>query len=90
MLYEVITKDQALQQYLATEQAQRSVQISLVSEVAVTYLTLAADSERLQLARETLANQQAAFDLVQRRFDAGVASALDLNQARTSVRNNFV
>ncbi len=78
-------KDQALQQYLATEQAQRSVQISLVSEVAITYLSLAADSERLQLARETLANQQAAFDLVQRRFDAGVASALDLNQARTSV-----
>jgi len=80
-------KNQALQQYLASEQAQRSVQISLISQVATGYLTLAADSERLQLAKETLANQQAAFELVKRRFDAGVASALDLNQARTSVES---
>jgi len=78
-------KDQALENYLATEEARRSVQISLISQVAVGYLTLAADSERLQLATETLANQQAAYDLVTRRYDAGVASALDLNQARTSV-----
>ncbi len=48
-------KDQALEQYLATEQARRSVQISLVAEVAANYLTLAADRERLQLAQETLA-----------------------------------
>ncbi|PLX98374.1 MAG: multidrug transporter [Desulfuromonas sp.] len=78
-------KDQALQQYLATEQARRSVQISLIAQVANGYLTLAADNERLQLARETLANQQDAYDLVKHRFDTGVASALDLNQARTSV-----
>jgi len=80
-------KNQALQQYFASEQAQRSVQISLISQVALGYLTLAADSERLQLAKETLDNQQAAYDLVKRRFDAGVASALDLNQARTSVES---
>lgn len=78
-------KEQALEQYLATEQARRSVQIGLVSDIAVSYLSLAADRERLQLARETLANQQAAFQLVKSRFEAGVASALDLNQARTSV-----
>ena len=44
-------KDQALEQYLATEQARRSVQISLVAEVANNYLTLAADRERLKLAQ---------------------------------------
>lgn len=33
-------KDQALEQYLSTEQARRSVQISLVSQVATAYLTL--------------------------------------------------
>jgi multidrug efflux system outer membrane protein len=78
-------KDQALEQYLATEQAQRSVQISLVSQVATAWLTLAADRERLQLARETLTNQQDSFKLTRSRYDAGVASALDLNQAQTSV-----
>ena len=78
-------KDQALEQYLATEQAQASVQISLVSQVAAGYLALAADRERLQLAKETLANQQDFYKLTNSRYEAGVSSALDLNQARTSV-----
>ena len=78
-------KDQALEQYLASEQARRSVQISLVSQVAVTYLILAADRERLQLAKETLASQQSSYQLTRRRFEAGVSSALDLHQAQTSV-----
>jgi len=78
-------KDQALEQYLATEQARRSVQISLVSQVAATYLTLAADRERLQLAKETLGNQQESYQLTRSRHEAGVSSALDLNQAQTSV-----
>jgi multidrug efflux system outer membrane protein len=78
-------KDQALEQYLSTEQARRSVQISLVSQVATTWLTLAANRESLQLAKDTLASQQSSYQLTRSRFDAGISSALDLNQARTSV-----
>ncbi|GAB7024833.1 AdeC/AdeK/OprM family multidrug efflux complex outer membrane factor [Geotalea toluenoxydans] len=78
-------KDQALEQYLSTEQARRSVQISLVSQVATAYLTLASDLERLKLAKDTLANQQESFKLTKSRFDSGVSSALDLQQAQTSV-----
>ena len=78
-------KDQALDQFLATEQARRSVQISLVSQVAVTYLTLAADRERLKLAEETLASQQSSYQLTRSRFEAGVSSALNLYQAQTTV-----
>ena len=78
-------KDQALEQYLATEQAQASIQISLVSQVAAGYLALAADRERLSLARKTLVTQMESYTLTKNRFDAGVSSALDLNQARTSV-----
>ena len=78
-------KDQALEQYLATEQARRSVQVSLVSQVAAGYLTLAADRERLELAKETLTSQQSSFQLTRSRFDNGVSSALDLNQAQTTV-----
>ena len=78
-------KDQALERYLATEQARRSVQISLVSQVASSYLALAADRERLGLARETLASQRSSYDLIKSRFDSGVSSALDLHQAQTSV-----
>jgi len=78
-------KDQALQQFFATAQARRSVQISLVAEVAANYLTLAADRERLKLARDTLLSQQSSYQLIRSRYDAGVSSALDLHQAQTSV-----
>ncbi len=57
-------RDQALARYLATGQARRTVQISLVAEVAANYLNLAADRERLHLARETLAAQQATCELI--------------------------
>ena len=78
-------KDQALEQYLATEQARRSVQISLVSQVAASYLTLAADRERLKLAADTLSSQLTSYQLTKSRFDAGVANALTLTQAQTVV-----
>jgi multidrug efflux system outer membrane protein len=78
-------KDQALEQYFATEHAQRSVRSSLIAQVAAAWLTLAADIERLQLARDTLINQQKSYDLIKSRYDAGVSSALALNQARTIV-----
>ena len=75
-------KDQALEQFLATEEARRSAHISLVAEVANAWLTLAADQERLQLSRDTLASQGESLKMTQRSFEAGIATALDLNQAR--------
>ncbi len=76
-------KDRALEEYLATEQARRSAQILLVSSVAQTYLALAADSENLQLAQTTLEAQQAAYDLVKRRYDLGLVPELELFRAQT-------
>jgi multidrug efflux system outer membrane protein len=78
-------KEQALQLYLGTEQAQRSLQISLIAQVASAYLDLAADQEHLSLAEDTLKNLQSAYTLDQRRFELGTASQLDLSQAQTSV-----
>jgi outer membrane protein, multidrug efflux system len=75
----------ALQEYLATEQARRSAQILLISEVANAYLTLAADRENLQLARSTLEAQQASYYLIQRRHEVGLAPELDLRQVQTRV-----
>lgn len=74
---------QALEQYLATEEAKRSAQISLVAEVANAWLTLAADKERLALARNTLETRQKSYELIRRTFEVGVGSALDVRQAET-------
>jgi len=80
-------KDQALEQYFATSQARRATQLSLVAEVASNYLTLAADRERLKLAKETLESQETSYRLIRSRYEAGISSGLDLNQARTSVES---
>lgn len=77
--------EQALDEYLATEQAQRSAQIALISEVARVYLTLAKDRENLKLAQETLESQQGDYGLIKRRYDVGVATELDLQRAQTRV-----
>jgi outer membrane protein, multidrug efflux system len=78
-------KDKALEEYLATEQGRRSVQISLVSGVAGAYLVYASDRERLQLAESTLATQEASYNLIRRRHEVGIAGELDLRQAQTRV-----
>jgi multidrug efflux system outer membrane protein len=78
-------KDQALETYLATEHARRSAQIALMAEVARTYLTLAADRENLKLARSTLEAQQASYDLIQKSYQIGLATEIDLRRAQTQV-----
>jgi outer membrane protein, multidrug efflux system len=78
-------KEQALEQFFATEEARRSAQISLVAEVASDYLTLAADEERLKIAQQTFESQQTSYNLIHSRFKAGASSELDLRQAETSV-----
>jgi outer membrane protein, multidrug efflux system len=77
--------EQALQSFFATEEARRSTHISLVSEVASAWLTLAADMQRLKLAQDTLQSQQASYDLTKQGFDIGVYSSLELRQIQISV-----
>jgi multidrug efflux system outer membrane protein len=75
----------ALQQYFATEEARRAAQTSLVAAVAGSYLTLAADAENLRLAEVTLEAQSSSYNLILATRDAGLASDLDLAQARSQV-----
>lgn len=77
--------EQALEEYLATDEARRGAQIALVSEVARMYLTLAADLENLQLARSTFESQQEIHHLIRRQYEVGLANELDLARAQTQV-----
>jgi multidrug efflux system outer membrane protein len=73
----------ALENWLAVRENSRTAQISLISEVAGTWLTLAADEDLLQLAQDTLAARNDSLKLTQSRVDAGAGSTLDLRQAQT-------
>ncbi len=74
---------QAMEQYLATEAARRSVQVSLVAEVAQAWLNLAADRERLALAQRTYETRMRSYELIHRSFVAGAVSVLDVRQSET-------
>ncbi|KQY28915.1 transporter [Caulobacter sp. Root487D2Y] len=80
-------KDAALQNYLATHEISRSVQISLIAQTAGAWLNLAADQDLLALSQETLRTRQETMNLVRRRFEAGAISQLEVSQAQTLVES---
>ena len=73
----------ALAQYLASEEARRATQISLVATVANSYLALQGDEEQLRVTNETLLTREASLRLIKLRFDKGASSQLDLRQAES-------
>lgn len=73
----------ARSQYLATVHAQRAFQLSLVRQVAVTYLAVIEADERLELASATVRSRREALAIAQVRLDSGVTSALDFRQAQS-------
>jgi multidrug efflux system outer membrane protein len=76
---------QALASYLATEQARVATRTALIAATAGAYLTRAADAESLELARATLEAQRATLALIEASRDVGIASDLELFQARSQV-----
>ena len=76
-------KEQALAQYLATEEGRNAVQTSLVAAVANGWLNLLADEELLELSRQTLVSRDESVRLSKMRLDAGVVSELDFRQAQS-------
>ncbi|WP_277961742.1 efflux transporter outer membrane subunit [Pseudomonas sp. RIT-To-2] len=78
-------RDQALLTYLGSEEARRSVQLSLITSVASAYLTWRADQALLDLAGQTLAADEQSLRLTTRQRQTGTVSALDQVQARTPV-----
>lgn len=78
-------KDAALDSYLATQSSKDATQISLISQVAQTWLNYAYANARLKLAQQTLKAQQESYNLNQKRFKAGIASEIPLRQSQISV-----
>jgi multidrug efflux system outer membrane protein len=67
---------------LGTEDAQRTVMLTLVSDVASDYFTLLQLDLQLQITRDTVKSQQDSVKLTSLRLDHGVATKLDVLQAQ--------
>jgi outer membrane protein, multidrug efflux system len=72
-------------QFLATEEARKTVQISLVASVASGYYQWWADQWQLALAEQTQRTREATLKLQQLKFDQGVLNELDLRTAQSAV-----
>jgi multidrug efflux system outer membrane protein len=75
--------DATLAQYLATEEARKAVQISLLAAVANGYYALLGDEELLRVTRQTLVTREDSYRLIKLRFDNGASSQIDLRQAES-------
>jgi multidrug efflux system outer membrane protein len=73
----------AFNEYLGTEAAARAARLTLIAEVANSYLLLAADRSLLAIARETEASALRSVELTRARLQGGVAPRTDLRQAET-------
>lgn len=80
-------KEEAQQAYLSTALSRQTTQISLIAEVAGSYLSLAADQDLQRLARETLSSRQAAYDLQQSLTTVGKSSQLPFHQAESELES---
>ncbi|AJC19216.2 efflux transporter outer membrane subunit [Pandoraea sputorum] len=78
-------RDAALQEYLSSEEAQRAAQVSLVAEVATSYIGLVAANEQIAYARDVLAAREDGIRVIRLRAERGLVDDLDLNTETTQV-----
>ena len=69
----------------ATAADLRATQVSLAAEVAVTYIELRGLQTRLGIARQNEASQAETLQLAEWRRQAGLASSMDVEQARANL-----
>ncbi len=78
-------KNQAWEQYLASEAGRRGAELSLVAAVGQSYMALAASREQLQLSLATLQSQQDFYGLMEKQYKSGLTTMLDLRRIQTQV-----
>ena len=74
----------ALSRFLAQQQTQQNARLTLVTQVAEAWLALSAEVQRVRLADELRASQQRTLNLIERQYQLGAASGLQLARAQTA------
>jgi multidrug efflux system outer membrane protein len=72
---------------LASEATQHTVVMTLVADVAVTYLRLRELDLELEITRNTVAARRQSLGIVRDRYEAGLTSVLDVRQAEADLES---
>jgi multidrug efflux system outer membrane protein len=67
---------------MASEYGLKAVQLALISDVVTTYYQLLDFHQRLAISESTLTSRIESLKIIQQRFDKGIISELDVNQAQ--------
>ncbi|MDE1181106.1 efflux transporter outer membrane subunit [Paraburkholderia sp.] len=78
-------KNQALEEYLSTDAARLSTQLSLVSTTATDYLTWLSDRSLLNIAQHTVQSDQETYETTLKSAQLGSGAEEDVQEARTSL-----
>lgn len=81
------SKEAARAQVMATRYAKDTVALSLAGLVASNYVTLRSLDSQIAIAQSNLKSRENSLALTKRRFEGGVASALDVYQAEVANSN---
>jgi len=73
--------DAARQRYLATAEGERAFRLSLIGQVASTYMAIRSAEERIDLAERSVAARREGLKIARQRLDAGVTSTIDYDQS---------
>jgi NodT family efflux transporter outer membrane factor (OMF) lipoprotein len=73
--------------YLATIADYDDIMVTLTAEVARTYILIRTLEERIRLAEESVATQRRSLEIAENRFEGGLVTELDVQQARSLLAN---
>ena len=77
------------QLFMATEEEYNAVMVSLIANVATTYFSLRQSLAQMLVLRWNAESQKKILDITTARYDSGLASQLDVAQARSVYQNTL-
>lgn len=80
-------KESSLEEFLAMKESHKAVTITIISEIARTYLNYAYAKSLYKLTEEILKSEQEIHKIISKRFELGLSPEIDLIQSRTRVES---
>jgi len=78
-------EEAALATLLKTEESARTVAQTIISEAITLYFQIESLERRIQIARQSIESYRRNLSLIERRYEGGLTSILDLRQARRAL-----
>lgn len=74
----------ALESFLATQEAKRTTELTIISETSKAYYTIALAKSQLKIAQKTELSTYESWNVINKRVEAGVANSKDLSDVEST------